>query len=345
MFDDLDLSSIPDERTRQLIMRLLNLIEDVTADLRAAQAEIQRLRDEINRLKGEQGQPPTKPNAPPPDHSSEQERHRPTARVKCGKRDRVPIDREQVLTVDRAILPPDAEFKGYEDVVVQDVVIHTDNVRFRKEKFYSAREGRTYLAELPLGYAGAFGPGVRTLALIFYFACQMTEPKILEWFRHVGMHLSAGQLSNLLIKDQALFHQEKDAVYAAGLGSSPWQHLDDTGTRVAGHNHHCHVVGNPLHTTYLTTAAKDRLTIVDVLRTGQARTFRLNDEALGYLHTAGVSRVTRQKLAHLPRDQDLDAETLEQLLDDHLPGVGAQTRKWMLDATAVAAYHAQTGWP
>src|SRR5438067_5096927 len=84
MFDDLDLSSIPDERTRQLIMRLLNLIEDVTADLRAAQAEIQRLRDEINRLKGEQGQPPTKPNAPPPDHSSEQERHRPTSRVKCG---------------------------------------------------------------------------------------------------------------------------------------------------------------------------------------------------------------------------------------------------------------------
>ena len=32
-----------------------NLLEDVRADLRAAQADIQRLRNEINRLKGEQG--------------------------------------------------------------------------------------------------------------------------------------------------------------------------------------------------------------------------------------------------------------------------------------------------
>ena len=42
--------------------QLLNLLEDVRADLRAAQAEIQRLRNEINRLKGEQGRPTTKSN-------------------------------------------------------------------------------------------------------------------------------------------------------------------------------------------------------------------------------------------------------------------------------------------
>ena len=28
-------------------------------------------------------------------------------------------------------------FKGYEEVVVQDVVAHTDNILFLKEKFYS----------------------------------------------------------------------------------------------------------------------------------------------------------------------------------------------------------------
>ena len=36
----------------------------------------------------------------------------------------VQIDREQVLPVDPAVLPPDAEFKGYEEVVVQDVVVY-----------------------------------------------------------------------------------------------------------------------------------------------------------------------------------------------------------------------------
>ena len=55
MLEDLDLHSIADEHARELIRQLLNLLEDVRADLRAAQAEIQRLRNESNRLKGEQG--------------------------------------------------------------------------------------------------------------------------------------------------------------------------------------------------------------------------------------------------------------------------------------------------
>src|SRR5713226_6482183 len=66
MLEDLDLHSIADEQTRELVRRLLNVLEDVRADLRAAQAEIQRLRNEINRLKGEQGQPAIKPHTPQP---------------------------------------------------------------------------------------------------------------------------------------------------------------------------------------------------------------------------------------------------------------------------------------
>src|SRR5207249_7045048 len=138
MLDDLDLSSIADDRMRELVGRLLNIIETISADLRAAQAENQQLRDEIARLKGEQGKPPTKPNtppAPPSNHSSEHERRRPTERVKRSKRDQISIDRTQPLLVERAILPADAEFKGYDEVIVQDIVIRTDNVLFRKEKW------------------------------------------------------------------------------------------------------------------------------------------------------------------------------------------------------------------
>jgi hypothetical protein len=348
MLDDLDLSSIADERMRELVLRLLNIIETVTADLRAAQAENQRLRDEIARLKGEQGQPPTKPNtpvAPAPDHSSERERRRPTERVKRGKREQIVIDRTQPLAVDPAILPADALFKGYEEVLVQDVVIRTDNVLFRKEKWYAPSTGQTYLAPLPAGYQGAFGPGIQALVLVFYFASQMTEPKIADFLAHVGISISDGQISNLLIKDQAAFHSEKDAVYAAGLRASPWQHLDDTSTRVNGQNCHCQVVTNPLHTTFITTEAKDRLTIVDVLRNGAPRTFLLNEEAFGFLEQAGVSQITRTKLLALPRDQTLDEATFQHWLNAVVPGIGEQTRKWIVDAAAIAAYHAQTDWP
>ena len=47
----------------------------------------------------------------------------------------------------------------------------------------------------------------------------------------MGIQISEGELSNLLIKDQESFHAEKDAVYEAGLQSSPWQQTDDTLTR------------------------------------------------------------------------------------------------------------------
>jgi hypothetical protein len=127
------------------------------------------------------------------------------------------------------------------------------------------------------------------MAIIFAFACQMTEPKILEWFRRMGVQISAGQISNSLIKDHYQFHGEKDAVYEAGLSSNPWQHLDDTATRVNGQNQYSQVVANPIYTSYLTTPSKGRLSVIDVLRNGPPRQFRLNGEALGYLEAAGVS--------------------------------------------------------
>ena len=68
-------------------------------------------------------------------------------------------------TTDR--LPPDAMFKGSEDVGVQDVIFRTDNGLFHKEKFYSPSQHQPSLAALPQGYGGQFGPGIKGLALVF----------------------------------------------------------------------------------------------------------------------------------------------------------------------------------
>jgi len=348
MLEDLDLSSIADERARKLVQQLLNVLEDVMADLRAAQAENQRLRDELNRLKGEQGAPAIKPNTPQPlpkNHSSEQERRKPKTWSKDRKTDRIALDREQVVQIDPTHLPPDAVFKGYEDVVVQDVLFRTDNVLFHKEKFYSPSQHQTYLASLPQGYRGQFGPGLKSLALVFYFGAQMSEPKVAELLRSVGVRISDGQVSNLLIKDQTAFHGEKAALYQAGLASSPWQHLDDTSTRVNGQNGYCHIVCNPLYTAYFTTAAKDRLTIIDVLTNHRPRRFLVNAEALSFMETCGLSALRRQQMEQLPSGTIMEEATMQALLEEHLPGLGPQQRKWILDAMAVAAYHADVEFP
>jgi hypothetical protein len=186
MLEPIDLSSIQEENARQLIVRLLNLIEAVSADLRDSQSENQRLRDEINRLKGEQGKPKFKASTPKPpqvDLSSEKERRKPKPRQKRAKKARVQIHREQTLTVDQASLPADAEFRGYEDVVVQDVLFRADNVRFHKEKYRAYSTGETCMGKLPLGYEGQFGPGLKALALPLYFGGVMSGPKILDLSR------------------------------------------------------------------------------------------------------------------------------------------------------------------
>jgi hypothetical protein len=348
MLDKLELNAIQDENARELIRQLANLVEKLSADLRDAQVEIQRLRDENNRLKGEQGKPKIKGNtqkSPPTNHSSESERHQSRQRHKRSKKAEIQIDREQVVEVDPAVLPKDAKLKGYEDVVVQDILLQTDNIRFYKQKYYSASTRKAYLAELPRGYEGQFGPGIKALTLVFYYGIGTSEPKILEFFENVGIHISAGEISNLLIKKQESFHAEKDAVYAAGLQSSPWQQTDDTLTRVDGQNQHCHVVCNPVYTNYHTRASKERLSVLDVLRNGRKRLFRLNEETIGYLRGISWSKTAWRKIQSWKSEQDWEEVAFLERLGEGLPRLSDQQRKTMIDAAAVAAYHAQRDYP
>jgi hypothetical protein len=350
MFKNLDLSGIHEQNARTLVEMLLNQIEELSADLRQSRITIQQLRDEINLLKGEQGKPDIKANVPPPagaksDHSSEKERRKPRERHKKSKKASIVINREDVATVNREVLPADAIFKGHRDVVIQDISLRTDNVLFHKEVYYSPSQHKTYLAILPAGYEGQFGPGLKTLIRTLYFGSQITEPKILEFVEHIGIQISLGQISNMLIKGQDGFHAESDAVFQAGQRSSPYQHIDDTSTRVDGQNQNCHILCNPVYTAFRTRPHKDRLTVLDVLRNGRSRIFLINTEALSYLEGLPLSKTTRQTLQNWQDGIVLDEATFIKRLNDDLADLPFQQRKTIIDAAAVAAYHAEIGFP
>jgi hypothetical protein len=349
MIENPELNAIQDEKARALITRLLNMIEQLSAENRELKAENQRLRDEINRMKGEQGKPDIKANKGKTEessnHSSEKERHEARPRHKGSKKAEIEIDREEVVKVNREELPGDAEFKGYEEVVVQDIVVKSDNVRFHKEKYYAASTQKSYEAEMPCGYEGQFGPGVKSLIPALYFGMGMSEPKIHEFLTNMGLQISEGEVSNLLIKEKEEFHAEKDAVYEAGLKSTSYQHVDDTVTRVDGENQHCHIVCNPVYTTYHTLPNKDRMSVLDVLRNQRTRHFRMNAEALEYLKNIQLSQATRQILQKWGSEIDMDETTFQEGLKRLLPDLGEQQRKAITDAAAIAAYHKETGWP
>ncbi|MCP4540835.1 MAG: transposase [Chloroflexi bacterium] len=339
-----------DEGARRAIVMLLNLVEELKSENQKLREQNQRLRDEINRLKGEQGKPNIKANkkkngSSSTDYSSEKERHRPKKRRKQSKKEKIEIDREQVLRVDPETLPEDAKFKGYEDVVVQDIKIETDNVLFRKEKYHSASQHKVYIANLPVGYEGQFGPGIKSWIVVMYFAMNVTEPKIITFLETVGIYISTGQISEILHGEVGGLHTEKEEIYKAGLRSTPWQQIDDTATRVNGQNQYTHVVCNPFYTAYFTKPHKDRLTVLQVLWGDRPLMFCLNDLAYAYLESYSFSKVKRNKLAQLPREQMFIRAEFEALLEERLPELGVRQFKQVLEAAAIAAYHTQDEFP
>jgi hypothetical protein len=333
---------------RQAIKLLLNLVEELKQENERSRVQMQQLRDEINRLKGEQGKPDVKPDKPAKaasKHSSEHERRQPKPHRKSGKVHKIEVNREQKLPVARDQLPADAQFKGYEAVVIQDIQLRTDNVRFLKEKFYSASEQKTYLAPLPAGYAGEFGPGVRSLALTLYYGSEMTEPKIVEFLRNMGIFISEGQVSNLLIKENEPWHEEKRAIYQAGLASSSWQHSDDTGTRVNGQNQHCHVVGNPLYTAYFTRPGKDRLTLISVLQDVAEPPLLLDESTAVWLERFDTPQWAQRIVAAWPQGRLFTRAELTELVQTQLARLNGQQQTRVLEAAALTAYHQQTAMP
>lgn len=274
----LDLSNLDlDPKVQQIVLQLLNHIEVQTSELEKLKKDNQDLRDEIARLKGGKGKPDIKANRPDDtadDNEDEQDskkKRRPKSNKNSEKprpRDeRIKIDREKVVKVDRSELPDDVKVEGYREVKIQDIKFETDNVLYRLEILYSPSTGKYYKATLPEGLAGqSYGSSLEAFILLLYFQLRVTQNKIHKLLRSIGIVISEGQISNVIIKKHLdKFSQEREEIVNAGLKSSVYQQTDDTGARENGINHHTFFLGNPYYSTYFTKRYKNKETVRNLL--------------------------------------------------------------------------------
>ena len=156
MLPPADLDGLSHADLKSLVLKLL---EEVAELRRTVAAQ----RDEIARLKGGPGRPNIKPSGmdkateprPPPPTGSE-------PRQKGGKTSKLSIHEERTVTI--AAPPQGSRFKGYTNFVVQDLVIRSHVVNFRRERWQKP-DGDMMTAPLPAGISGHFGPELRRFVL------------------------------------------------------------------------------------------------------------------------------------------------------------------------------------
>lgn len=340
-----EIDGIVDERVKSIQRVLLNLIEMLLRDNEELRAENQRLHDENNRLKGEQGKPDIRKQTNQ-DISSENERNknkkkRGDRKKKKKKKNRIKVSRVEVCKIDKDQLPEDAVFKGYQPVIVQDIIIKTDNIEFKKETYYSPSLKKTFMASLPLGYNGEFGPGLHQLIISLHNDSNVTESGIANFLANHDILIGAGTISRFLTQPSEMeeFHQEKKDIVIAGLQSTDYQQMDDTGARVKGQNYYDHILCNEFYTAYFTKLNKDRLTIIDILTQGTMN-FTFSEHAFLLMREMKLPGKWMDTIKTNYAGRTVNRKELDALLDELFPDLNKQqtNRQILSESTAIAAY-------
>ena len=266
---------------------LKSLLVQVLEDVARLKAENAELRDENARLKGLKGRPRIKPSKPSGMEKATQPEGKRARKIgrRGSKRAKLTITETKVVEAEN--VPDHARFKGYEEFLVQDLVMQPRTVLYRRARWLLAT-GETVVAPLPAGIVGHFGPELRRFVLAQYHQCQTTMPRLPAHLQDLGIAISKRQLVRLLNDGKDAFLDEARDVLRTGLQAAPWITVDDTGARHKAKNGVCTQIGNDQFTSFTTTGSKSRLNFLELLNAGDT-THLVNEAGLAYMRERNLS--------------------------------------------------------
>ena len=296
--DSAPLETLSLAELRDLLGALLSKVADLAAENVALKAENQALRDEVARLKGLPPRPPARPSG------MEKATNGSTGTGKSGKRSRrrrgAKRDREAVTAevVVKAAPPPGSRFKGYQDILVRELTLTPEVVRYRRER-WATPSGEAVLAPLPAGIVGGFGPGLRRFLLVAHAQGQVTAERLTALLTGIGLEISKRQVVRLLTSRLDDLIAEDQEVLRAGLATAPWVTVDDTAARHARQDGVTTQIGDDRFTAFRTGTSKSRQAFLSVLRAGHGE-YVISKAALEYMHGRALAGPVIEQLAAHP---------------------------------------------
>jgi hypothetical protein len=259
--------------------------------------ENQALKDEIARLKHLPPRPPQKPSGMEkatdrPEGGTGSHEDRRSKRRRGPGVSKLSVDRVEILSVEA---PAGSRHKGFEDIIVQDLVLKAEVTHYRRQR-WETPGGERLIAPLPAGIVGGCGPQLHRLILMLHFQGQMTCERIVALLTGLGLLISKRQVVRLLTAKLEDFRAEDEAVLRAGLMSAPFITVDDTGARHAGKSCFTTHIGSPRFAAFRTGPGKSRLAFLRRLLGGPAR-YVINAAAVVYMRDADLPHGVIDKLA------------------------------------------------
>src|SRR5271156_1179423 len=287
-----------------LVRRLLGEVERLRAQneklgaaLVGLRVENQTLKDEIARLKHLPPRPPLEPSGMEkatdrPEGGAQRDEDGASKRRRGAGVLRLSIDRTETLSVEA---PAGSRHKGFEDIIVQDLMLKAETTRYRRER-WETPEGERLIALLPAGIVGGCGPHLHRLVLMLHFQGQMTCERIVALLTGLGLAISKRQVVRLVTARLDSFRAEDEAVLRAGLAGAPFVTVDDTGARHAGKACFTTHIGSDRFTAFRTGPGKSRLAFLNRLLGGTAR-YVINAAAIAYMRNADLPHDVIDRLA------------------------------------------------